>query len=54
MGFLRDSMVREMKIRNYSDATIKLYTKAVYDLAYFYGSSGIRVERLSRMELRVT
>jgi len=36
MGFLRDSMVREMKIRNYSDATIKLYTKAVYDLAYFY------------------
>lgn len=39
MGKLRDHMIHQMRLMNYSEATIKLYTKAVHDLAYHFNLS---------------
>jgi integrase/recombinase XerD len=39
MGYLRDHMIEEMKLRNYSKTTIKMYTKAVHNFAYYFRKS---------------
>jgi integrase/recombinase XerD len=46
---LRQRMIDELHLRNYSKHTIAAYTSAVYRLANFYGR---RPDRLSRDEIR--
>ena len=36
-------MIEEMKLRGYSDTTIKMYTKYVYKLAYYYKKSPLQI-----------
>ena len=40
MGILRDRMIEEMKLRNFSPATQKSYLYAVTRLARYYRSPG--------------
>ena len=40
MGALRDRMIEEMKLRNFSVATQKTYLYAVTRLAKYYGKVG--------------
>lgn len=46
---LRQRMIEEMRIRNYSEHSIAAYVSAVYRLANYYGR---RPDRLSREEIR--
>jgi integrase/recombinase XerD len=39
MGALRDRMIEEMKLRNFSAATQKTYVYAVTRLAKYYGKA---------------
>lgn len=38
MGFLKENMISEMRLRNYSDRTIETYTIAVHKLAQFFNT----------------
>lgn len=43
MGYLKDHMIEEMKLRGYSDTTIKMYTTCVEKLARHYGKSPLAI-----------
>jgi integrase/recombinase XerD len=43
MGYLRDHMIEEMKLKGYSDTTIGMYTKYVSKLAYYYKRSPLQI-----------
>ncbi len=49
MGALRDRMIEEMKLRNFSAATQKTYLYAVTRLAKYYGKAP---DQLSKEEIR--
>ena len=49
MGYLKTNMVEEMKLRNYSDTTIKMYTHCIYVLAHYYMKSPLSI---SQSEIR--
>jgi integrase/recombinase XerD len=49
MGYLKDNMIEEMKLRDYSDATIKMYTRAIGELARHFRKSPLRI---SQAEIR--
>jgi integrase/recombinase XerD len=43
MGYLKDHMIEEMKLHGYSDATIKMYTRSMTELARFCGKTPLRI-----------
>jgi site-specific recombinase XerD len=43
MGYLKDHMIEEMKLRGYSDATIKLYIRAMERFARHFGRSPLSI-----------
>jgi integrase/recombinase XerD len=49
MGVLRDRMIEEMKLRNFSAATQKTYVYAVTRLAKYYGKAP---DQLGKEEIR--
>jgi integrase/recombinase XerD len=49
MGYLKDNMIEEMKLRDYSDTTIKMYTHYVEKLARHYMKSPLAI---SQTEIR--
>ena len=49
MGALRDRMIEEMKLRNFSAATQKSYLYAVTRLAKYYGKAP---DQLSKEDIR--
>ena len=50
MGALRDRMIEEMKLRNFSAATQKTYVYAITRLAKYYGKAP---DQLSKEEIRM-
>jgi integrase/recombinase XerD len=49
MGYLHDHMIIEMKLKGYSDTTIKMYTSCVRSLAFHYRKSPLSI---SQAEIR--
>jgi integrase/recombinase XerD len=49
MGYLRNHMIEEMKLRDYSETTINMYTKCMYKLSVFYMKSALSI---SQAEIR--
>jgi integrase/recombinase XerD len=49
MGYLRDNMIEEMKLRDYSDTTIDMYTHCIFVLAHYYMKSPLLI---SQSEIR--
>jgi integrase/recombinase XerD len=45
MGYLRDHMIEEMKLRGYSNTTINMYTKYVHKLAYYYKKTPLQISQ---------
>ena len=45
MGYLKDHMIQEMKLLGYSDATIRMYTGSVGELARFCGKSPLDISQ---------
>jgi integrase/recombinase XerD len=39
MGYLRTHMISEMKLHGYSETTIKMYTKCIHQIAYYFMKS---------------
>jgi integrase/recombinase XerD len=46
MGLLHDNMVLEMKFRGYSDTTIQMYTKCIYDFAHHHRKSPLSISQI--------
>jgi integrase/recombinase XerD len=49
MGYLKNHMIEEMKLRNYSDTTIEMYTHCINVLAHHYLKSPLSI---SQSEIR--
>jgi integrase/recombinase XerD len=43
MGYLRTNMINEMKLYGYSETTINMYTKCMYNLSHFYMKSPLTI-----------
>jgi site-specific recombinase XerD len=46
MGYLQNNMIEEMKLRGYSNTTIKMYTKCIHNLAYHYNKSPLNITQI--------
>jgi site-specific recombinase XerD len=45
MGYLKDNMIEEMKLRDYSDASIKLYIRAMERFVGYFGRSPLSISQ---------
>jgi integrase/recombinase XerD len=50
MGYLRNTMINEMKLYGYSETTINMYTKCMYTLSHFFMKSPLSI---SQFEIKI-